>query len=68
MKKVYKSEQRNGYWICVDTRTGESVSYPTTKSNCASETAFMNRTYAELMGAGECLKPVDYSNITYRHI
>lgn len=48
-KRPYKAEQRNGYWIAVDTRTGEAVSYPTTERNARGEAGFMNRTYAGLL-------------------
>jgi len=51
MQKPFKSEQRNGYWIVVRISNGEPVSYPTTKRNCAAETAVMNRAYAEVMAA-----------------
>lgn len=47
--KPYVSEQRGSHWVCVDTRTGQPVSYPTSKSQCANEVQFMNETYAELM-------------------
>lgn len=43
----FKAEKRNGYWILVDSRTGEIASYPTTKSNCQFEADTMNRAYAE---------------------
>lgn len=42
----FKAEERAGYWICVDTRTGGAVSYPTSKSQAAKEAATMNRAYA----------------------
>jgi hypothetical protein len=47
MTGPYKATARPGYWILVDTRTGEIASYPTTKRNCAAEAATMNRAYAE---------------------
>lgn len=49
MERPYKAEERNGYWIAIDRRTGEPVSYPTTKMNAKGEAAFMNREYAKLM-------------------
>lgn len=51
MKKVFKAEERSGYWICVDTRTGGHVSYPTTKANAQAEARVMNRAYAEAIAA-----------------
>lgn len=46
-KRPYKAEQRGGYWIMIDTRTGEAASYPTTERNARGEAAMMNRCYAE---------------------
>ena len=48
-KRPYKAEERNGYWIAVDTRIGEPISYPTTQANAKREAGFMNRTYAQLI-------------------
>ena len=53
MAGPYKAEAWPGFWILVDTRTGEPASFPTTKSKCQREAAFMNRTYAELMAEEE---------------
>lgn len=47
MKRPYKAEERNGYWICVDKRSGQHVSYPTTQANARREAGFMNRAYQE---------------------
>jgi hypothetical protein len=49
MQKPYKAEERSGYWICVDTRTGNAVSYPTTRNNAKAEASFMNREYAKAL-------------------
>jgi hypothetical protein len=49
----FKAEKRNGYWVLVDTRTGQLASFPTTKNRCQAEAEFMNRTYAEIL-AEEC--------------
>lgn len=45
----YRAEERGGYWLLIDSRTGEPASYPTTEKNCRDEAAFMNRTYRELI-------------------
>lgn len=45
----YKAEERSGYWVLIDTRTGAPASYPTTKANAKSEAAFMNREYAKAL-------------------
>lgn len=48
VKMPYKSEQRNGYWIALDTRTGKGVSYPAANQRkCEVEVAILNRAYAE---------------------
>lgn len=51
MNKPYKAEQRKGFWICIDTRTGEPASYPATKSQAQKEAAFMNKCYNEALSA-----------------
>lgn len=53
IKPPYKAEERNGYWIAVDTRSGEPISYPATKAAAKREASFMNQTYLQVM-AGEC--------------
>jgi hypothetical protein len=45
----FRAEKRNGYWVLVDTRTGQLASFPTTKNRCLAEAEFMNRTYAEIL-------------------
>ena len=47
--KPYRAEQRNGYWIAVDSRTGEVASYPAGKRACIAEVSILNRAYAEIM-------------------
>lgn len=46
-KRPYKAEERNGYWIAVDTRTGDPISYPTTAANAKREAGFMNRAFTD---------------------
>jgi len=45
----YASEKRGGYFICVDTRSGAEVSYPTTKRESEAEARTMNTAYAEAL-------------------
>lgn len=46
--KPFVAEQRSGYWILVDSRTGDTASYPVgTKRACKAEADIMNRAYAE---------------------
>lgn len=48
METPYKAEQRNGYWIALDTRTGKGVSYPAAnKRKCEVEVGILNRAYVE---------------------
>jgi hypothetical protein len=49
--RPYKAEERNGYWLLVDTRTGEPASYPTTKANARAEASLMNRAYADALAS-----------------
>ena len=49
MQKPYEAQERAGYWILVDKRTGDVASYPTTKANAKAEAALMNRAYAEAL-------------------
>lgn len=51
MNGPYKAEKRNGYWILVDSRTGDIASYPTTKRNCENEAGIMNAAYKEAIAA-----------------
>lgn len=43
----YKAEKRGTYWVCVDDRTGQPVSYPARKRVADAEAETMNRAYAE---------------------
>jgi hypothetical protein len=45
----YKAEARKGYWVLIDTYTGELASCPTTRTNAYSEARYMNRMYAEAL-------------------
>lgn len=48
MEKPYKTEQRDGYWVALDTRTGKGVSYPAAnKRKCDVEVDILNQAYAE---------------------
>ena len=52
MKKPYKAEERDGYWIVVytnDAGLSGLASYPATKSKAKAEAAYMNRVYAEAL-------------------
>ena len=47
MQAPYKAQERNGYWIAIDTRTGDVASYPTTRAQAKRDAATLNRAYAE---------------------
>lgn len=51
MKKPYKAIEKSGYWIAVDLRTGQSASYPATKSRARQEATFLNKCYAAAIAA-----------------
>ena len=53
MTARYKAEARKGYWILIDTYTGELASSPTTRTNAYSEARYMNRMYAEALAEKE---------------
>jgi hypothetical protein len=45
MTARYKAEARKGYWILIDTYTGELASSPTTRTNAYSEARYMRGVY-----------------------
>lgn len=45
--KPYEAQERNGYWIAVDARTGNVASYPTTRAQAKRDADTLNRAYAE---------------------
>lgn len=47
--RPYRAQERSGYWIAIDTRSGEPVSYPTTQANAKREAGFMNRAYSQAL-------------------
>jgi len=49
--KRYKAEPRKGYWILIDTYTGDLASCPTTRTNAYSEARYMNLMYTEALVA-----------------
>lgn len=49
MDKPFKAVEKGGYWICANLRTGDAVSYPTTRGKAQSEARFMNEQYAKVM-------------------
>lgn len=51
MNAPYKAQDCDGYWILIDTRTGEPASFPTSKAKCQAEAKLMNAAYREAVAS-----------------
>jgi hypothetical protein len=45
----YVAVEKSGYFVCVDSRDGQPVSYPATKSKARAEARLMNVAWSDAM-------------------